>query len=192
MKSRSLVTSIIALTFAALLPGLASAQIDSLGAADTLYATLAQINPTNWSVTFSYTNDEKVVGMAIPIHLDAGLNKIVADSIKFDDRVANWDYKSFRPDTAIQCVTIGLIANLSREYKVMLPGSGNLATLYISSMENKPIEKLSIDTTTTSPNNTLMAVADMIQGTPPDTVRLSIMATKIRPAWVVRVSPKAK
>lgn len=192
MKSRTLVTSIIALMFFALIPGLASAQIDSLGAADTLYATLAKINPTNWSVTFSYTNDEKVVGMAIPVHLDAGLNKIVADSIKFGDRVANWDYKSFRPDTAIQCVTIGLIANLSREYKVMMPGSGTLATLYISSMENKPIEKLTIDTTTTSPNNTLMAVADMIQGTPPDTVRLSVMATKIRPAWVVREPAEKK
>lgn len=186
MKSRIFVTSIIALMFFALIPGLASAQIDSLGTTDTLYATLAKINPTNWSVTFSYTNDEEVVGFAIPIKLDAGLNRIVADSITFSDRIANWDYKSFRPDTAIQCVTIGMIANLSREYKILAPGSGPLATVYISSMEKKPIEKLSIDTTTTSPNNTLMVVADMVQGTPPDTVRLSVFATKIRPVWVVQ------
>lgn len=190
MKSRTFVTSILVLTLFCLLPGIVSAQIDSLGTQDTLYATLSRINETNWSVTFSYTNDEEIVGFAIPVRLDAGLNRIVADSVMFSDRVADWDYKSFRPDTAIQCVTIGMVANLSKVYKVLEPGSGPLATMYISSMEKKPIEKLTIDTTTTSPNNTLMAIADMIQGTPPDTVRLSVFATKIRPVWVIREAKK--
>ena len=77
--------------------------------------------------------------------------------MKGDD---NFTLKAFRPDTAIQCVTLGMVANLGPTKNSLLPGSGRLVTVFVSSLEDKPIEKLTVDTTTTHPNNSLMVVAN--------------------------------
>jgi len=159
--------------------------VDSLGVVDTMFAEIGKVNENTWSVAFSYFCDEEVVGFSVPFTYKSKLNRLVADSAKFSDKVSGWDYKSFRVDTAIQTVTIGLIANITSAPKALLPGRQPLFTVYVSSLEGKPIEQLGIDTTTTHPGNILMAVADMIQGTPPDTVRLSPLATKIYPVWMV-------
>lgn len=139
----------------------------------------------NWTVTFSYTSDADIVGLSLPFKISAGLNRIVADSIKYDARVADFAYKTMRADSAIQCVTVGLIANVGPGNKIMKAGSGKVVTVYISSIEDKPIEALTIDTTTTYPNNTLMAAASILQGTPPDTVRITHAQQKILPAFVI-------
>ena len=163
------------------------AQTDSLGILDTLYADVARIDSANWKVTFSYTNDEDIVGFSIPIKINAGLNRIVADSVTYTDRVSDFVYKTMRADTAIQCATVGLIANLGQGARhKCLPGSGPVATVYISSMEGKPVENLKVDTTTTNPNNILMTVADLIQGTPPDTTRINPTQMSIYPAFVLK------
>ncbi len=192
MKVRT--TTILAfLTILATLPVAGFGQTDALGNIDTLYADVSRVDTTNWKVTFSYTNDEDVVGFAIPFKINAGLNRIVADSVTYSDRVANWAHKSFRADTSIQCVTLGLIANLGMgQRRKCLPGDGQLATVYISSLEGKPFDNLQVDTTTTNPNNSLMAVADLIQGTPPDTVRIKPGEMSIYPAFVLRKPTEAK
>ncbi|MBN1212351.1 MAG: hypothetical protein JXA92_07215 [candidate division Zixibacteria bacterium] len=201
---------ILILAFIFLLPLSALAQVDSLGKTDTLYADIAKLNETTWTVTLSFVNDEPLIGMALPFRLTAGLNRIVVDSVVYGGVAVKHDkdsdilftggtsrgvdqfaYKNMRVDTAIQCVTLGLIANLGPTKNQLSAGSGPIATLFVSSLEDKPIEKLNIDTTTTHPNNSLMVIADQLQGTPPDTVRIEMSKATIIPAFVVR-EPKKK
>ncbi len=171
-----------------LLPALASAQTDGFGKTDTLYADLAKIDAQNWSITISYTNDQPVVGFAVPLKMTAGPNRIVADSaIYTGGRIENFAFKNYRPDTSIQCVTLGMVANLGPTHNFLAPGAGRLVTVFVSSLENKTIDKLIVDTTTTSPNNSLMVIADLIQGT--DTIDFNDRERlKIYPAFVVRQS----
>lgn len=148
-----------------LLPMLASAQVDQFGKTDTLYAELAKIDNQNWSITISYTNDEPIIAFAIPLKMTAGPNRIVADSTIFTGgRIESFAFKTSRADTAIQCVTLGIIANLSPTHIFLAPGRGRIATIFVSSLDDKTIDKLVIDTTTTSPNNSLMVMADQFQG----------------------------
>jgi hypothetical protein len=181
--------ALLVLTILMLVPGLIQAQEDRYGARDTVYADLTKIDDTNWSITISYFNDENVVGLTVPFKMDAGTNKIVADSAVYTGgrlAEAEWTYLGFRPDTAIQCVTLGMIATLSPAPRKLTPGSGRIATVFVSSLEDKPIESLTIDTTLTRPGNRLMAVLDMVQGELPDTTRVDRTRRNFTPAWVVR------
>jgi len=175
----------------ALIPSLAAAQKDSFGVLDTVYADVAKINEYNWTVTISYANDEKVVGLSVPIRFDAGEIAVVADSAVYTGgRAENFTYKGFRPDTSIQAVTMGMIANLGPTDNTLKPGRGRLVTVFVSSLNKIPIEELNVDTTTTHPSNSLMMIADRFQGGEyPDTLSLyNRRILEIRPAWVVRHS----
>ncbi|MEW5993102.1 MAG: hypothetical protein AB1744_01740 [Candidatus Zixiibacteriota bacterium] len=145
-----------------LLPLAASAQVDYFGKADTLYADIARINDKQWTVTVSYSNDEGVVGLSVPLKLNAdSTTRILADSAVYTGgRVEDWAYRGFRPDTAIQAVMLGMIANLGPTNRLLAPGSGRLVTVFVSSVDDKPIEKLTVDTTTLYPANSLLVVAD--------------------------------
>jgi len=181
--------AILFVTGLLLLPVMSLAQTDPFGAPDTIYADLAKIDDFHWSITISCFNDETVIGVAVPFKMEAGLNKIVADSaIYTGGRIAeaNWAYPGFRPDTAIQCVTLGMIANLGPTENKLEPGTGRLVTVFVSSLEDKKIENLTIDTTTTHPSNYLMMIVDRLQGEPPDTTALEFNDRQIVPAWVVR------
>jgi hypothetical protein len=173
----------------------ASAQSDPFGKVDTVYAEVSKVSETVWTITVSITNDENVVGLSVPLKMTAGLNRIVADSAVYTGgRVekAHFDYPGFRADTAIQCVTLGMIANMGPSNKTLAPGSGRLVTVYVSSLEDKPIEKLEVDTTTTYPSNSLIVIADSLQGTIPDTTRIIDMNRRmISPAFVIRRSAAA-
>ena len=186
---RSLLISISVLTLLLLISTVVSAQVDNFGVLDTVYADVAKIDDLNWTVTLSYANDQNVVGLSLPIKLDAGGNKIVADSAVYTGgRTELFTYKGFRPDTAVQCVTMGLIANLGPTNNTLKPGRGRIVTIFVSSLDQAPIENLTVDTTTTHPNNTLMIVADRFQGgDPPDTIPMqNRRILQIKPAWVVR------
>ncbi len=142
-----------------LLSPLTSAQVDLFGFTDTIYAEVAKIDDANWTITVTIANDENIEGISIPLKMTAGMNRIVADSAVYTGgRVEHFTLKAFRPDTAIQCATLGMVANLGPTKHTLAPGSGRLVTLFISSLENKPIEKLVVDTVTTHPNNTLLIV----------------------------------
>ncbi len=155
-----------------LIPLAAIAQTDKYGKTDTLYADIERLNASTFTVTISMANDEFIEGLSIPLKLSAGAVKIVGDSaIWKGGRVEHFAFRAFRADTAIQCVTAGLIANMGPTSKTLAPGSGRLFTIYISSLGKKPIEKLIVDTATTQPSNSLMCMADNIQYTdPPDTL----------------------
>ena len=176
---------ILIVTAVLVLPAFASAQVDNFGSLDTVYAELNRIDPTHWSITVHYTNDQNVVGLSIPLKIAAGDNRIVGDSAVYvGGRVENFAVRTFRPDTAIQCVTMGMIANMGPAKKTLLPGKGRLFTIFISSLDNKPIENLVVDTTTTSPNNSLLVIADNVQGAEnQDTIR-SLYRSLVR-QWVV-------
>lgn len=172
-----------------MVPAVVSAQIDQFGTTDTVYADVAKVNEMTWTITVSYTNDESVVGLSIPLKLSAGTNRIVADSaIYTGGRVENFAFKGFRPDTAIQCVTLGMIANMGPTRNRLMPGEGRLVTIFVSSLDGDPIVDLVVDTTTTNPNNSLMTVADDVQGefsqdTIPVTQREKL---EIHPAFLMR------
>ncbi len=158
MKRLIVTLGVLTLLF---MPAISSAQVDHFGVVDTIYADVARIDDANWSVTVLYSNDEAILGLSVPFKLSAGAVKIVADSASYvGGRVEHFAYKSFRPDTVIQCVTLGMIANLGPSKNILAAGRGRLATIFVSSVDGEPIEKLMVDTTTTSPNNSLMVVAD--------------------------------
>ncbi len=170
-------------------PMLVSAQVDYFGKPDTVYADIAKIDNSNWTITVSYTNDESVIGLSVPLKMTAGLTRIVADSAVYTGgRVEKFAYKGFRPDTAIQSVMLGMIANIGPTHNMLTPGSGRLVTVYVSSVENKPIEKLAIDTTTLHPNNSLLVIADRSQlDEKADTVPVHMSKKlEIIPAFVAR------
>lgn len=183
------VKAVVGTAVALFLPMFASAQVDNFGVLDTVYVDVAKIDEHNWTMTVSCTNDEPVAGLSIPLKMTAGLNRIVADSAVYTGgRVENFALKAFRADTAIQCVMLGMVANLGPTNNVLAPGKGRLVTLFVSSIGNKPIEKLAVDTTTLQPNNSLMVVADRIElnkegdSVPPDLNQ----KLQIFPAFVVR------
>lgn len=165
------------------------AQVDALGKPDTVYAEINKIDDNVWSISFSLTNDEPVVGLSIPFKMTAGLNRIVADSAVYTGgRVAEsgFAYRGFRVDTTIQCVLLGMIANLGPSKVKLAPGTGRLVTVFVSSLDDKPITKLSVDTTTMHPDNVLMLVSDSMIGTVPDTTTVPQKDRSIYPAWVIR------
>jgi hypothetical protein len=184
-----MIRTAIALLFVVILvvtPATGSAQVDNVGKVDTIFADIAKVDADHWTITISYVNDEAVLGLSVPLRMTSGLNRIVADSAVFTGgRVDHFAIKAFRADTAIQCVLLGMVGP-SATKKVLQPGKGRLATIYISSLDKKPIEKLDVDTTTVHPANTLMSMADTLQGTPPDTVRISHKEAQIVPVFVVR------
>ena len=178
-----LFTTLLVVAAAAPVP----AQQDPFGKPDTLYADIERIDDLHWTITISYTNDEAVVGLSVPFKMTAAKNKLVADSaIYTGGRVEHFTYPGFRYDTAIQCVTLGMIANLGPTNKRLEPGRGRLVTVYVSSLIDEPITWLKVDTTTTYPNNSLLVIADSLQGTPPDTVRVDYFKRELIPVWVVR------
>ena len=186
-----LVKTTLTIAMLLLISSAASAQIDNFGVLDTVYADVAKIDDQNWSVTVSYTNDQRVVGMTIPIRFDAGDIPVVADSASYrGGRVTRFTYRGFRPDTTIQSVTMGLIADLGPTKNSLLPGRGRLVTVFVSSLDGQPVPELIVDTTTTPPANSLLVIADRVQDTenseeiPIENRRI----LQIKPAWVVRQS----
>jgi len=186
--------AIVFVTLAIALPVVGLAQTDNFGKMDTLYADLAKIDAQTWSITISLTNDEIVEGLSVPFKMTAGMNKIVADSaIYTGGRVDGFTLKVFRPDTAIQCVTLGMVANLGPTKNSLPAGSGRLVTIFVSSLDNKPVESLMIDSTTTNPANSLMMVAATANW---GDVRLDTIKVEKRqelnilPVWVVRQPEK--
>ncbi len=164
-------------------------QTDRYGKTDTLYADIERLNENTFTVTISIVNDEYIEGLSVPLKLSAGAVKIIGDSaIWRGGRVEHFAFRAFRADTAIQCVTAGLVANMGPTNHTLSPGHGRLFTIYISSVGKKPIEKLTIDTATTQPNNSLMCIADNIQYTdPPDTLPIDRRKeAEIVPVFVVR------
>ncbi len=189
MKQKANVFALV--TLLCLFPVFVSAQTDAFGIPDTLYADLSKIDDYNWKVDISYTNDEWVDGLTIPLQLIGGKTRLRGDSAVYTGgRVEKFDLKGFRADTAIQCVTMGLMANLGPNKNTLPPGKGRLVTLFVSSPDKKPITEFTVDTTTTRPNNSLLIIAKRIQpGEPPDTLGYDREAEKqIIPVWVVRKS----
>ena len=68
----------------------------------------------------------------------------------------------------------------------MTPGSGRIVTIFVSSLEKKPIEKLTVDTTTVNPSNSLQIVSDSMMGAAPDSPRIELKDRLIVPVFVVR------
>lgn len=181
--------TVICTVAALLVPMFASAQVDHFGVVDTIYADVAKLDDHNWTITVSYTNDESVVGLSVPLKMTAGLNRVIADSAVYTGgRVEKFSYKGFRADTAIQCIMLGMIANLGPTQIVLSSGSGRLVTVFVSSVENKPIKKLVVDTATLHPDNSLLVIADRSQLDPEaDTVPVHMSKKlEIIPAFVAR------
>jgi len=136
------------------------AQNDKFGKTDTLFAEPYRIDAKNWAVNVTLFNDEEIFALTIPLKFSAGkTQKIVVDSTIFKGGVADgFREKYARVDTATQCLTIGLLADLGISVPPIPPGKGRLATIFISSLDKSAIAQLDVDTTTTPPTNTLQMV----------------------------------
>jgi len=166
--------------------------IDQWGKIDTIYAELAKVTEKVWTITVGCTNDEPLSAFSIPLHYTAGKAHLVADSAVWaNGRASAFDVKSFRCDTAIQVIMIGMIGSMGPAKNTVEPGTGTLATVYLSSLDI-PIQKLKVDTCTASPNNTLMAIADSkLLGIPADSLTPDIFQKLIVvPAYSVREPKK--
>ncbi|UCG63167.1 MAG: hypothetical protein JSV52_07770 [Candidatus Zixiibacteriota bacterium] len=187
-----LLRSIITTALIFLMFNAASAQTDGFGFLDTVYADVARVDDQNWSITVSYSNDQRIVGISIPLKFDAGDIPVVADSaIYMGGRAERFTYKGFRADTADQCVTLGLIANMGPTNNTLLPGRGRIVTVFVSSIDaGASVENLKVDTTTTHPGNSLSMVADRVQpDLGADTIPIeNYRIRQIRPVWIVRKS----
>ena len=166
-----------------------SAQSDPFGATDTLFAATDKIDDHNWMVTISLFNDEKIVALSIPLRVSAGEGgQVVVDSVVYTGgRAEHFTLKVFRADTSSQSVTMGLIANMGPTDNTLHAGNGRVATVFVSSLDGNEIQQLDVDTTTTPPSNSLMAIADRVQGGDnADTIPSFGNAREIRPVFVVR------
>ncbi len=80
------------------------------------------------------------------------------------------------------------VSYLIRCLIAMINMLGRLVTVFVSSIDKEPIEKLAVDTITLYPNNSLMVVADQSElGKITDTVPTHVSKKReIYPAFVVR------
>ncbi len=181
-----LMTSLAALV---LMASVSLAQTDFFGAQDTVIAEIARIDAQNWSITISTVNDEHIEGLSIPLKLSAGTTRIVADSAVYTGgRAASFAFRGFRPDTTLQAVTLGMVANMGPTNNTLAPGRGRVVTVFVSSFEDKPVEKLVVDTTTTHPSNSLMMVAqfdELKKKVAPEEAQMADKRLEIYPAFVV-------
>ncbi len=142
----------------------AMAQKDEFGKVDTLLAESYKIDDTDWAVNVTLYNDEEILALSLPLKLDAGKTKVVADSTIFKGgRADHFRVKNARVDTATQCVTIGLINDIGVSVPPMSPGRGRVATVFVSSIDGNPIEYLNVDTTTTPPGNIMQMVKPKVE-----------------------------
>jgi len=160
----------------------ALAQNDKFGAVDTLYLEPYKIDAQNWGVNVSLFNDEEITAISLPITFRAGTAKLVADSTVFKGgRAETFRVKTARPDTVEQCLTIGLINDIGVSIPPIPAGKGRIATVFISTVDDKEIdEPLSIDTTTTPPGNSLQMV-NMVEG----------VISEVVPHLMIKGAPKA-
>lgn len=162
-----------------LLSGGLYAQIDDFGAVDTMYLEPYQIDAKNWAVNITLFNDDSIIAISLPVIFSAGKTKIVADSTIFKGgRADHFRTKIARVDTAAQCLTIGMLWDLGGgSVPPMDPGTGRIATIFISALDGSDItEPLKIDTTTTNPSNSLQMVMPSVKEIVP--------ALVVRPAEV--------
>jgi len=132
---------------------------DPLGVRDTLIVESKRLGQRNWMFTVSLFNDADIFGLSIPLKFRSGLAQVVVDSTVFTGgRVEKFKVKIVRPDTAIQCLTIGLIADVTPLAPTLAPGSGRLVTVYMHSPGEGQAPDLVVDTTTTAPSNSLLLV----------------------------------
>jgi hypothetical protein len=171
----------LCLTFALILVAAAGiwGQEDNYGKIDTIFAETYKIDANNWAINVSMFNDEEILAMSIPLTYSDEKNRLVADSTVFKGGVAEeFRVKYARVDTATQCVTIGLINDVGVSVPPIPPGKGRVATIFISSLDKKPIKALKIDTVTTPPGNDLRLVMPPTEG--------------IVPAFIIMESSKIK
>lgn len=158
---------------------------DPIGDLDTLFTEITRTGPRDWTVNVSYFSDIDLFALSIPLKYRAGLTQVVIDSTVFTGGSADhFRIKMARPDTAIQCLTIGLIAALNPNAETLPAGKGRLATVFLHALGDKEAPALIVDTTTTYPENTLMFVKN---SKPPENKQ-----TKIYPAYVVTSNEKPK
>jgi len=161
---------------------------DPLGDRDTLFVNVESTGKSAWTVDVSTFNDEELFGLSIPLKFTSGLRRVYVDSTIFTGgRVDHFQIKLARADSAIQRLTIGLIAALSPHAKVLAAGEGSLAKVYLHA-DGDSKKGLKVDTTTTAPQNSLLFIySDMKDGN---------LQLKVHPEVVINgelaVKPKGK
>ena len=158
------------------------------GGADTVFADVARVNDHSFTITISCVNSKNIVGIAVPLKMSAGNVRVVADSADYaGGRVEKWSYLGFRPDSSIQCVTLGMVASVGPTEKFIEPGNGRLTTVYVSSLDGAKIDDLVVDTATTDPGNRLQFISQRDPKLAEEERSAAAFNSRIyTPTWVVR------
>ena len=157
---------------------------DPEGARDTLYCDIRTLGKDKWAVDVSYFTDVDVFAASVPLKFTSGLRRVVVDSTSFKGAATEkFAHKSARPDAEIQCLTLGFISAFSPSGKPLKQGKGRFATVYLHAEGPGASQPLTVDTTTTYPENSLMYVKQ--------DWKLN-KQTKIFPAYVVTSDEKVK
>ncbi|UCD93765.1 MAG: hypothetical protein JSU69_08305 [Candidatus Zixiibacteriota bacterium] len=164
MSRKKLLISAIAILL--LMSGNLLAQDDKYGEVDTLYAvSYPTEDGKTWAVDVSMFNDDSIMALSVPLTFSDGKNRVVVSSWSFEGTVVqDFRVKHVRVDTSTQCVTIGLINDVGVSVPPVPPGKGLIAKLFITSLDNKKIKSLKVDTTTTPPSNNLQFVKPPTEG----------------------------
>lgn len=164
MSRKKLLISAIAILL--LMSGNLLAQDDKYGEVDTLYAvSYPTEDGKTWAVDVSMFNDDSIMALSVPLTFSDGKNRVVVSSWSFEGTVVqDFRVKHVRVDTSTQCVTIGLINDVGVSVPPVPPGKGLIAKLFITSLDDKKIKSLKVDTTTTPPSNNLQFVKPPTEG----------------------------
>jgi hypothetical protein len=142
-----------------LLTGTAFAQNDPIGKTDTVTLIVDSPAPGTWVISANIWNDEDLAAIDIPIKYTAGITKLIVDSISFAGTRMEYFAQKYNPiDTAGQMMHFGGFAYMGPDKPPLVPGSGELARVYISAVGDKKPGVFAVDTCTMAPNSTLMLV----------------------------------
>ncbi|GAB4323042.1 MAG: hypothetical protein Kow0074_14960 [Candidatus Zixiibacteriota bacterium] len=131
---------------------------DEYGILDTVSITVTHRGGDQWIAEVELTNDENIAAVTLPLSWRPGTEKFRIDSANYKDlRTSYFALKTFFPDTTKGTILIGLISDLGTGIPPLDPGSGPIARLYFTSIDDSA-NTLSIDTTFIRPHNVLQLV----------------------------------
>lgn len=139
--------------------GSISAQTDPLGTTDTVTLVVHNPAPGKWMVSAHVWNDEELAAIDIPIKYTAGMARLIVDSVSYAGGRIDYFAQKYNPiDTANQMMHFGGFAYMGADKPPLMPGSGEVAKIYISATGDKKPGVFAVDTCFVQPNSRLMLV----------------------------------
>ncbi len=146
--------------------------------AETSYVVTVQTDRTDslhWEVLVSLDNPGPVAALTLPLSWGQGRPVYRIDSANYLGlRTEYFALKTFRVDTTMQTVLIGLISDLGGNRPPLAPGSGGIARLFFTARAGQVSYPLLPNTTFIRPHNTLQLVTPDVRAIHPRFVQIGL------------------